>query len=799
MDKNKIYQSLFSAYVEAYFPKKSKKDCQDEIIKKWNEIKNDADFKNKSDALMKELKSISLKKKASNLLFWSNQTSNKERQLAKNSSEIQNECDQDLMSANEAANDAVEHVNTSSMATSSSRVYIARAQIELQSELDVVNSDLVGLYEREKKGQLSDEQLKDLKAKALKKIELEKKLKLRKNEQERAKKARDAKKVKLDSICTDHPELRAVLKHREKTGRPRVEDDQPMLLKSIIDIAMYGSASHEKRNSDIYRTIKTLDELTEQLNKDGFSIKRSGVYLRLMPRRSNSLEGRRHVNTVPVRLIRAQNDQHAKHIDGFFCTATIRQLEEIASLLGPKEVCFISQDDKCRVPIGLTAASSQSPLLMHVQYRVQLPDHDWVVAERHKLIPSVYAGIQIQPNGFGKRDAVGYSGPTYIAIRSGKHSSSTAFSHALDFDRILDLKEFDVITRSGLDRQVKPVVIFTVDGGPDENPRYQKVIKVAIHHFSENDLDAIFIATNAPGRSAFNRVERKMAPLSKELSGLILPHDHYGSHLDNNGKTIDNELEKKNFEFAGKTLAEIWSELVVDNFPTLAEYIQPDASELPEGVITTKDQIWFDNHVRTSQYFTQIVKCNNRKCCSSPRSSYLKVVPCRFLPPPLPLIQGEYGLEIADRNSDSSTHNFSSLFVNLSLKIEEMLPRSAMVFKVMPYDLFCPSVQSSLLDRVCKTCSIYFASLVILRQHISAQHKQVTPSVKKVRPVRVAARRQRELMVVIAREENGESMDWMHEDDLNMDGVIVPDQDNVHDVTPVIPLSQHFKSIWENK
>lgn len=42
--------------------------------------------------------------------------------------------------------------------------------------------------------------------------------------------------------------------------------------------------------------------------------------------------------------------------------------------------------------------------------------------------------------------------------------------------------------------------------------------------------------TNAPGRSAFNRAERRMAPLSRELAGLILPHDRYGTHLDSQGK-----------------------------------------------------------------------------------------------------------------------------------------------------------------------------------------------------------------------------------------------------------------------
>ena len=91
---------------------------------------------------------------------------------------------------------------------------------------------------------------------------------------------------------------------------------------------------------------------------------------------------------------------------------------------------------------------------------------------------------------------------------------------------------------------MKPVFIFTVDGGPDENPRYQKTIEVGIHHFLQNDLDALFIATNAPGRSAFNRVERKMAPLSRELLGLIIPHDNFGSHLDDQGKTINNVMKE---------------------------------------------------------------------------------------------------------------------------------------------------------------------------------------------------------------------------------------------------------------
>lgn len=75
-------------------------------------------------------------------------------------------------------------------------------------------------------------------------------------------------------------------------------------------------------------------------------------------------------------------------------------------------------------------------------------------------------------------------------------------------------------------------------------------------------MDAIFVATHAPGQSAFNAVERRMAPLSHDLSGLVLPHQYYGSHLDKSGKTIDAELEKLNFKKAGETLADVWSNTV---------------------------------------------------------------------------------------------------------------------------------------------------------------------------------------------------------------------------------------------
>ena len=69
---------------------------------------------------------------------------------------------------------------------------------------------------------------------------------------------------------------------------------------------------------------------------------------------------------------------------------------DMSSCSGAKCVCVISMDDKAKAPIGVTAATKQAPLMMHVSYEVRLPDHDFVKATKYKLNPSVYAGCEIR-------------------------------------------------------------------------------------------------------------------------------------------------------------------------------------------------------------------------------------------------------------------------------------------------------------------------------------------------------------------------------------------------------------------
>ena len=123
--------------------------------------------------------------------------------------------------------------------------------------------------------------------------------------------------------------------------------------------------------------------------------------------------------------------------------------------------------------------------------------------------------------------------------------------------------------------EVKPILIQLVDGGGDQCPANTKTLKQAVANFIDYNLDAVFVATHAPSQSASNPVERRMAPLSRQLCGVILPYQHYGNHLDASRKTIDEDLQIKNFGRAATVLKSLWNGMTIDEQKVVAEYVPP--------------------------------------------------------------------------------------------------------------------------------------------------------------------------------------------------------------------------------
>lgn len=252
---------------------------------------------------------------------------------------------------------------------------------------------------------------------------------------------------KQKQVIEGNPDIGKALKISTRVGRPSVvESSQPDLIKHIVDIVEHNSMAHERRHNDTLKTVTTLDDLKSALLVKGIDIARSTLYYYIQPPSFKSIDGRKHVLTAPVRLLRAQNDKRKDHIDRYFAKATIDNMKEMASMMGRRAVGCISQDDKARVDLGRTAAKVQKPILMHLDYKVQMSDHDFVAGPGLKLIPSVYSGLMIKENGFGVKEAVTYSGKFEINSIF-QFSFQLSFSHRSDFshDQVRQALQIDRI------------------------------------------------------------------------------------------------------------------------------------------------------------------------------------------------------------------------------------------------------------------------------------------------------------------------------------------------------------------
>ena len=142
--------------------------------------------------------------------------------------------------------------------------------------------------------------------------------------QKRSKKYRLNCKRKLDTL-DEKTRKKVTGNGAPELVRPQ-KVDRTKLIEALCQIDIPGSATHERRRNEVIRTVKTLDQLTEALNYEGYDQKRSSVYLRLLPRNSRTLEGKRHVHTTPVKLYKSQNSKHSSHISTKFARSSIRAL-----------------------------------------------------------------------------------------------------------------------------------------------------------------------------------------------------------------------------------------------------------------------------------------------------------------------------------------------------------------------------------------------------------------------------------------------------------------------------------------
>ena len=172
----------------------------------------------------------------------------------------------------------------------------------------------------------------------------------------------------------------------------------------------------------------------------------------------------------------------------------------------------------------------------------------------------------------------------------------------------------------------------------------------------------------------------------------------------------------------------------------------------------TKAEEWEACHVWQSQYFWQFVKCTDPNCCSSFQSSYLKIIPKRFLPPPKPVVHTRNGIKWA---KDYKNVTYLFLYQNISLQNALIHAQATKKFSTrILCDCSCPSVEQDMIKRrMCSHCGLYLSSLKAKSLHGAScrvTEGRTENTTERVQPLRVAGRRQRYLLCVMAFQE----MEW---------------------------------------
>ena len=238
--------------------------------------------------------------------------------------------------------------------------------------------------------------------------------------------------------------------------------------------------------------------------------------------------------------------------------------------------------------------------------------------------------------------------------------------------------------------------------------------------FVKLDLDLAVISMSAPGASAHNSVERRMSGLSLLLSGIVLPHDHYGSHLDANGITIDAELEKRNFKKAGEDVATLWSQGIIDGYETVAAYVEPIPKSQKKARFTVHDAKWRSNHVRHGKYTLVIMKCTDIGTCPTckpVRSNVNDILPNGTFPSPVYYSQTNGNTSLGHKHKDPPPGHHYAHFAQMCIFVQLLNHSDGF------YDDYNPLFsEADILKGACRECGKWFPTKKLLKDHRRSCH-----------------------------------------------------------------------------
>ena len=209
-----------------------------------------------------------------------------------------------------------------------------------------------------------------------------------------------------------------------------------------------------------------------------------------------------------------------------------------------------------------------------------------------------------------------------------------------------------------------------------------------------------------------------MAHLSFALSGIVLPKDHFGSHLKDK-EIVDEEKFEKNMEKAGTSLSEVWTGLVIDNNEVFSQFIKKNMeTEFIENVDDI-DFEWIQKHVVLSRHSIQIAKCFDENCdCKIARSNLFNLNKLRFIPPPYAINMSEAGLKLLDPSQVDTETPFRD-WPDLQFRIAHRINDENLKMDTFNAELS----KEELKKLICPICKEQFQNKTFALAHRRALHK----------------------------------------------------------------------------
>jgi len=230
------------------------------------------------------------------------------------------------------------------------------------------------------------------------------------------------------------------------------------------------------------------------------------------------------------------------HPDAHYCAALFRYTRLFA-IKFQKFTCFISADDKHKVPIGEMVETStgvrNKATLASLDTELTSCDHDFT---KLSVTPSVSLFCDI-PKDITESF---YQGQVYVAYKDSVFQPSSALRHSTEWLKCLHEKYVTL---------PEMVVIYT-DGGADHRTTFGSVQIAMICLFLKGDFDFLAAVRTAPYHSWTNPAERVMSIINLGLQGVALKRSNMSSDSERIFKNLGTMEEIRGASSCNQTLSE---------------------------------------------------------------------------------------------------------------------------------------------------------------------------------------------------------------------------------------------------